>query len=109
MQGKFDRLFSGGAICHINVNEKVTNWKLIADLIEYAISCGVIYFAINYELKQCVTGHLWIDGDKCSICGKPIHRIFTRVVGFLTCVENWNKVRREEDYPNRQFYSSVKV
>ena len=47
--------------------------------------------------------------DKCSICGSNIINYYTRVVGFLTNIKNWNKTRREEDFPNRQFYSDIKV
>ena len=43
--------------------------------------------------------------DVCSICGEPIEERFTRVVGFLTSVRNWHKVRREHDYPDRQWYN----
>ena len=46
--------------------------------------------------------------DKCSICNSDIINSFTRVVGFLTNTKNWNKVRREEDYPNRKFYDNIK-
>ena len=42
----------------------------------------------------------------CQICGKPITDNFTRVVGFLTAIKNWHNVRREQDYPERQFYTT---
>ena len=45
--------------------------------------------------------------DLCEVCGKEIVNNYTRVVGFLTNVKNWHKTRREEDYPNRQWYGEV--
>lgn len=64
-----------------------------------------MYFAINYVLSECEAGHMSVsNGDTCDICGKPITNKYTRVVGFLTNIKNWHKVRREEDFPNRQFY-----
>lgn len=109
LQGKFDKLFSGGAICHLNVNEPITDWKDIAELIEYSAKSGVIYFAINYKLNQCEEGHMWVGEETCPKCGKPVDRYYTRVVGFLTCTKNWNKTRREVDFPNRQFYKDVNI
>ena len=49
------------------------------------------------------------NDDICPICGKEIKNKYTRVVGFLTNVKNWHKVRREQDFPNRQFYNGVGV
>jgi ribonucleoside-triphosphate reductase len=45
--------------------------------------------------------------DICPICGKPIEDNYTRVVGFLTNTKNWNKTRREVDYPNRKWYGGI--
>jgi ribonucleoside-triphosphate reductase (formate) len=109
LQGKFDKLFSGGAICHINVSEKITSINDMSELIKYASKCGVVYFAINYKLKQCSNKHLWVGTEHCPICGGEVTDEYTRVVGFLTKVANWNKTRKKIDYPNRQFYSNVKI
>ena len=109
LQGKFDKLFSGGAICHINVSEKLTNPDDMSNLIEYASQCGVVYFAINYRLKQCANKHLWVGTEHCPTCGGDVTDEFTRVVGFLTKVANWNKTRKTVDYPNRQFYTDIKI
>ena len=66
---------------------------------------GVIYFAINYNLQLCSKGHMSVGRKKlCEICCEPIVDNFTRVVGFLTNTKNWHQVRREEDYPSRQWY-----
>jgi len=104
LQGAFDRKFSGGAICHINLEEQITDPKRIEELIDHCARSGVVYWAVNYNLQRCEDGHMSVGRkDKCA-CGKPIIENFTRVVGFLTNVNNWNKVRRKEDYPHRQFY-----
>ena len=76
------------------------------------ISCakqGVVYFAINFVLQECEDGHMSVGNiENCPICGKKIVGKYTRVVGFLTKVENWIPERRELDFPNRQFYGSEK-
>lgn len=108
LQGMFDSHFSGGAICHLNVDQKIDDYKKIIDLIRNTAKQGVVYFAINYVLSECEDGHMTTTKENiCPICGKRIINHYTRVVGFLTAIKNWNKTRREIDYPNRQFYQEV--
>lgn len=108
LQGRFDKHFSGGSILHINVEERIEDTQKIVDLICTSAKAGVIYFALNYNLQLCENGHMSVGmNNACSICGKGIVDNFTRVVGFLTNVKNWSAKRREEDYPNRQFYKGI--
>ncbi len=82
LQGLFDSHFSGGSICHLNVETKITDVKDMEDLIRVAAKKGVVYFAINYVLSQCANGHMSVtNGDKCLVCGEPITDKYTRVVG----------------------------
>lgn len=105
IQGIFDKHFSGGSICHINIEEKVKDKKFLKDLITTCANKGVIYFALNYNLQCCEDFHMSVGKNTiCQVCGKPITDNFTRVVGFLTNTKNWHKTRREHDYSKRQFY-----
>lgn len=105
LQGKFDGLCSGGAICHINVGNKIKDEDHLIDLMNYAAEKGVVYWAVNYAIKRCLNGHAWIDGDSCPVCDKPVAEVTTRVVGFLTNVAHWNPERKTYDWPNREFYN----
>jgi ribonucleoside-triphosphate reductase len=105
LQGMFDKHFSGGAICHLNIEQQLKNKQVMVDMIHQCAKMGVVYWAINYQLNRCVNGHMTVGTtDICSICGEPIEDKYMRVVGFLTAVKNWHKTRREVDFPNRQFY-----
>jgi anaerobic ribonucleoside-triphosphate reductase len=105
LQGLFDKHFSGGAICHINVEQPIDDVEQIEELIYSCAKMGVVYWAINYNLQYCCNGHMTVGKrDKCSICGGNIVDNYTRVVGFLTNTKNWHKTRREQDYPNRVWY-----
>ena len=105
LQGIFDKHFSGGAICHINIENQIDNVANMKNLIYHCAKVGVIYFACNYVLNECEEGHMTVGcSDTCSICGGKIKDKYTRVVGFLTNTKNWAKKRREVDFPNRQFY-----
>lgn len=108
LQGIFDSKFSGGAIMHLNCDMPIEDPNKIADLITNCAKQHVVYFAINYVLSECKNGHMVVtNGEICPICGQEIINKYTRVVGFLTNVKNWHKVRREQDFPNRQFYHGV--
>lgn len=105
LQGMFDKHMTGGAICHLNILDQVTDYKFMKSLIKKAIELGVVYFAVNYNLQKCTEGHITVGKDKkCPTCGKEITDNYTRVVGFLVNVKNFNVIRREKDYPNRQWY-----
>lgn len=108
LQGKFDEHFSGGSVCHINVESRITDVKQMEDLIRSTLKSKTVYFAVNYNLQRCKNGHMTVGKkDICPICGKPIEDNYTRVVGFLTNTKNWNKTRREVDYPNRKWYGGI--
>ncbi len=101
LQGEFDKYCTGGSICHINLNEPVKSVDAMLHLMEAASESGTVYWAANYALQQCDNGHMWVGSGVCPQCGEPTSSIWTRVVGFLTKVDNWNKVRREQDFPSR--------
>ena len=110
IQGTLDKHFSGGSILHLNCDTRIEDYKDIMDLIKATAKKGVIYHAINYVLQLCEDGHMSVGTNGiCSICGKPIVEEYTRVVGFLTNVKHWNKVRRKSDYPNRKFYDAKEL
>lgn len=107
IQGKFDKFFSGGAICHLNMDQVLDSKELMKSMIISCAKKGIVYFAINYVLQECNKGHMSVGNvNICPTCGDKIIGRYTRVVGFLTKVENWIKERKELDFCNRQFYGS---
>lgn len=110
IQALFDKYFSGGAICHLNVNQEITDVNTMQNLIHASVKEGVVYFAVNFVLQECENKHMFVGNvDTCPHCGGKIIGTFTRVVGFLTKVDNWIPERREVDFPNRQFYQNIEL
>ena len=105
LQGQLDPACTGGAICHLNVGEPIEDIGAMNAIAYQACSDGVVYFAVNYALNRCSSGHITAgrEAGSCPICGSEITDTFTRVVGFLTNTKHWNKTRREVDWPNRVF------
>jgi len=108
IQGEFDSLTSGGAILHINVDdEKPISKEQFKKLMDIARQLKTTYFAINYAYSECEEGHFSIGKHtECPICKKNIIQQFSRVVGFITPVKSWSKIRREYEYPRRVFYKN---
>lgn len=106
VQGIFDSHTTGGAICHLNIDDSQPLIKeQMRKLIDTALICKVVYFAVNYAFSKTVNGDILIGLHKeCPITGVPIETWYTRVVGFLTNVSNWNTTRKEWEFPNRKFY-----
>ena len=107
-QGIFDNVTSGGAIMHCSYKDSNPLTKeQYKKILLMAKDLNNEYFAINYVYVQCANGHRSIgEKDTCDICGAPITNHYQRVVGFITCVEVWNPVRRDYEYKRR---TSIKV
>ena len=111
IQGKLDQKCTGGAVCHLNVNQQIQKPETMEKLILHSVEMGVIYFAINYQINRCKNNHMSIGRnlEKCPICGECIEDTFTRVVGFLVNTKNFTKERREFDWPKRVFYKNASL
>jgi ribonucleoside-triphosphate reductase len=101
--GKYNQLLSGGGIVHIQCNENLTS-KQATKLINKACSVGCEHFAINCVYSHCKScGYVEKSrNEKCSKC-EGQNEFLTRVVGFFTPIDSWNKTRRDWEFENRNF------
>lgn len=109
IQGELDSYCTGGAICHLNVSNRIERVEVMEALVRHAAASGVVYCAVNYAINRCSNGHMTVgkDAPVCPVCGDVITDTFTRVVGFLTNTKHWSAARREHDWPNRKFYGKA--
>jgi len=107
IQGKLDRLTSGGSILHLNIDDGgVITPKQMLKLMDVARQTGTVYFAVNRVFVKCVDEHYSISNNgMCPVCGKEVIQQYSRVVGFCTPVKSWHPARRQE-FNNRVFYSN---
>lgn len=101
MDGKYNRLITGGGIVHITIGEKVTPSQT-KRIIEFAINSGCEHFALNsiysvFEDETVLLGKY----TQNPTTGSLVKDFITRVVGFFTPVSSWNKTRREWEFPQR--------
>lgn len=110
LQGMFDSKCSGGAIAHLNVENRIDNVEDMVDLLKESVRRGAVYVAVNYMLAKCENKHMSVTtGTMCPECGGAITDHYSRVVGFLVNVSNMHQVRREKDVPNRKFYEDIQL
>jgi len=107
VQGKLDRLTSGGAILHLNIEDgsNITP-KQMMKLLNTAKETGTVYFAVNRVFSECEAGHMTISNSgSCKECGGVVIKQVTRVVGFFTAVSSWGAARQNE-FKQRVFYNN---
>jgi anaerobic ribonucleoside-triphosphate reductase len=80
VQGQLDRKCSGGSILHINIDNPITAEEA-EQLTIMCAEAGVVYYAKNYVLNKCKSGHMTAGTREKCWCGKEITDRYTRVVG----------------------------
>lgn len=104
LAGSLDRACSGGAILHITTGTKVSA-EVQKRLLLYCARMGVVYCALNYTLSKCNACGTVTTGDisSCPECGGTDLDIYTRVVGFVTPVKQWQSTRRDEFHRRKRY------
>ncbi|MGN0189820.1 MAG: anaerobic ribonucleoside-triphosphate reductase, partial [Candidatus Cryptobacteroides sp.] len=95
---EFTELLDGGVGLHCNLEEHLSK-EQYSKLVDFAIANGTSYFTFNVPNSECtnLNCHHIVKKpmDKCPVCGAPM-RQWTRVIGFLRPVENFDKYRHAE-------------
>lgn len=105
VDGRYNKLFTGGGIVHFNLGEKVLPEQAKA-LVEYAAQVGCEHFALNPVYSECEEGHTSFGKHlTCPVCRAKIVEYYTRVVGFFVPVSGFNSARRNWEFPKRTFSS----
>ena len=95
IQAMFDSFCNGGSILHCNIDVPFDNFEKAYEMTCYIADAGVTYSAFNTKIQACENNHAFY-GKICPVCGEPVTREYTRVVGFYTPTESWSNERQEE-------------
>ena len=102
---EFTELLDGGVGLHCNLEEHLSKYQYLK-LIDFAINQGTSYFTFNVPNSECTneTCHYIVKQPLtvCPKCGEPM-RQWTRVIGFLRPVDDFDKYRNIE--AKRRFYA----
>ncbi len=96
-QETLQSLYTGGTVFHIFLGERLQSWKSAAELIKkVAWNSKLPYFTLTPTFSVCPT-HGYTSGEhrQCPICGAT-SEVYSRVVGYLRPVDQWNDGKQAE-------------
>lgn len=107
-QDKLQTLYTGGTVFHIYLGERVYSWKAAAELAKkVAWNSRLPYYTLTPTFSVC-PNHGYIKGEygQCPTCGARCE-VYSRVVGYLRPVDQWNDGKQAEYSIRRKFDKSV--
>ncbi len=107
-QEKVQTMYTGGTVFHIFLGERVHSWKAAADLIRrVAWNSHLPYFTLTPTFSICQS-HGYISGEhkQCPQCGS-VCEVYSRVVGYLRPVDQWNDGKQAEFAIRKTFDKST--
>lgn len=87
----------GGSACHLNLDSHLTS-EQYKHLLEYAARNGCSYLTFNVPMTECrECGKIVnVPINECPECHSKNLIFYTRIIGYLTAVKNWNDGRQKE-------------
>ncbi|MCS7125105.1 MAG: ribonucleoside triphosphate reductase [Candidatus Bathyarchaeota archaeon] len=103
-QDKLQPLYTGGTVFHIYLGERLYSWKSAAELIrKVAWNFRIPYFTLTPTFSICPThGYLSGEHKQCPKCGARCE-VYSRVVGYLRPIDQWNDGKQAEFAIRRTF------
>jgi ribonucleoside-triphosphate reductase len=104
LQDELQTKYTGGTVLHIFLGEQVTDIRVVKDLIKkIATRFRLPYFTLTPTFSVCPShGYLEGNQEKCSVCNAQTE-IYSRVVGYLRPVKQWNNGKQAEFGMRRTF------
>jgi anaerobic ribonucleoside-triphosphate reductase len=109
-QETLQSLYTGGTVFHIFLGERLQSWKSAAELIKkVAWNSKLPYFTLTPTFSVCPT-HGYTNGEHklCPTCGATCE-VYSRVVGYLRPVDQWNDGKQAEFDIRKTFDRSTVV
>jgi ribonucleoside-triphosphate reductase (formate) len=97
LQDDLQTKYTGGTVLHMFIGEEITNIETIKKLIKkVSNNYRLPYFTISPTFSVCPS-HGYINGKQelCSVCSSETE-IYSRVVGYLRPVKQWNNGKQAE-------------
>lgn len=104
LQDELQTKYTGGTVLHIYAGEQVTDSSVIKNLVrKICQGYRLPYFTFTPTFSIC-QNHGYISGEHytCPECGGPTE-VYSRVVGYLRPVTQWNKGKKEEFKKRKPF------
>ena len=103
-QDNLQTKYTGGTVVHIFAGERVYDTKVIKNLVKkICTNYKLPYFTFSPTFSVCPT-HGYVAGEhfSCPECGENCD-VFSRVVGYISPVNQWNEGKTEEFKTRKTF------
>jgi anaerobic ribonucleoside-triphosphate reductase len=107
-QENLQTLYTGGTVFHIFMGERLHSWKSAAELIKKVSSNSRLpYFTLTPTFSIC-PNHGYTSGEhkQCPVCN-AVCEVYSRVVGYLRPVDQWNDGKQAEFAMRKTFDKSI--
>ena len=94
----------GGQACHLNLDTHLSKEQYLK-LLDVVMKEGCNYFTFNIPISECQDCHHVVNAPitECPICHSTNIAYYTRIIGYLTKVNNWSNERQKE-FLKRKYY-----
>ena len=109
LQDEIQTKYTGGTVLHIFAGERVDNGQVIKNLVKKVCeNYHLPYFTFTPTFSICPT-HGYLPGNQpiCPKCGAKTE-VYSRSVGYLRPVNQWNKGKKEEFKERKTFKIKTK-
>lgn len=96
-QDELQSKYTGGTVLHIYAGERINDIETMKNLVKKICNNYKLpYFTFSPTFSTC-KNHGYISGEhfKCPKCGEDCE-VFTRIVGYIRPVKQWNEGKRAE-------------
>lgn len=108
-QDELQTKYTGGTVIHFFLGERIDDPEAVKQLVKKVCNnYRLPYFTLSPTFSVC-SDHGYLRGETlaCPKCGKECE-VYTRIVGYLRPIEQWNKGKRAE-YDERKVVSPSSV
>ena len=97
LQDELQARYTGGTVLHIYLGEQVSDIKSVKAVLKKVVTnFRLPYFTLTPTFSVCPShGYLIGEQKRCSDCGKETE-VYSRVVGYLRPVKQWNDGKQAE-------------
>jgi len=109
LQDELQTKYTGGTVIHLFLGERITDSSTVKKLVKNICdNYRLPYFTISPTFSVCDThGYLPGEHHTCPSCQRDCE-IYTRIVGYLRPIKQWNKGKRAE-YDDRKTIPATMV
>ncbi len=104
LQDELQTKYTGGTVLHVYLGEMVSNIETVKNLVrKIAANFRLPYFTLTPTFSVCPShGYLKGEQERCPSCQAETE-IYSRVVGYLRPVKQWNKGKQAEFIRRKTF------